>query len=363
MWAATPLRCCSPRQDWRPRRWARRWWRCAARPIPCKAAAFFAPASAGLALSTEDTLALIKNAEVALGAAKRRGGDCARVYETSLEADVPQDAVALEADLRQAIEKNEIGVYYQPIMRLASTSQAGGAVAGFEALLRWHHPERGLISPGDFIAHSEETGLIVALGRFALEQAANDLSHWQRYFPLTPPLFVSVNLSRRQLRDSGFEDLFVQVLKASKIAPGSLTLEITESAVGSDGELADMLGRLRAAGAGLSMDDFGTGASTLSRVRSLPFDTIKIDKSFLARHAGSDLANDSAVVVSSVVALAHELGRAVVVEGVESQGDAQWLNSLGCEFGQGYYFSPPLAPAAALAFIAKHYDVAAAANN
>ena len=152
-----------------------------------------------------------------------------------------QDAVALEADLRQAIEKNEIGVYYQPIMRLASNSQAGGAVAGFEALLRWHHPERGLISPGDFIAHSEETGLIVALGRFALEQAANDLSHWQRYFPLTPPLFVSVNLSRRQLRDSGFEELFVQVLKASKIAPGSLTLEITESAVGSDAELAGML--------------------------------------------------------------------------------------------------------------------------
>ena len=111
------------------------------------------------------------------------------------------------------------------------------------------------------------------------------------------------------------------------------------------------------------MDDFGTGASTLSRFRSLPFDTIKIDKSFLARHAGSDLANDSAVVLSSIVGMAHELGRAVVVEGVESEGDAAWLNSLGCDFGQGYYFSLPLSPAEALAFIARHYDIAAAASS
>jgi diguanylate cyclase (GGDEF)-like protein len=318
----------------------------------------FAPASAGLARSTVDALALIKNAEVALGAAKRRGGDCARVYDTGLEADVPADAVALEADLRRALEKGEISVFYQPIVRLRD-----GAIAGFEALLRWQHPERGPIAPSDFIAHSEETGLIVALGCFALERAADDLAHWQRYFPITPPLFASVNLSRRQLRDSGFEELFGRVLKTSQIAPGSLTLEITESAVGSDTELAGMLGRLKLAGAGLSMDDFGTGASTLSRFRSLPFDTIKIDKSFLARHAGSDLANDSAVVLSSIVSMAHELGRAVVVEGVESEGDAAWLNSLGCEFGQGYYFSLPLSPAEALAFIARHYDIAAAASS
>ena len=325
---------------------------------PYEARSIFAPASAGIARGTADPLALIKNAEVALGAAKRRGGDCARVYEAALEADVPQDAVALEADLRRALEKGEIAVFYQPIMRLKD-----GVVAGFEALLRWQHPERGMIAPADFIAHSEETGLIVALGRFALEQAASDLAHWQRYFPVTPPLFVSVNLSRRQLRDKGFEELFGQVLKDSQIAPGSLTLEITESAVGSDAELSGMLTRLRAAGAGLSMDDFGTGASSLSRFRSLPFDTIKIDKSFLARHAGSDLSNDSAVVLSSIVGMTHDLGRAVVVEGVESEGDATWLNSLGCAFGQGYYFSLPLSPAEALAFIARHYDIAAAASS
>jgi diguanylate cyclase (GGDEF)-like protein/PAS domain S-box-containing protein len=317
----------------------------------------YAPASAGIAPAAEDPLVLIANAELALGAAKRQGGACARIYDPALKADAPQDAVALEADLRRALERGEIAVFYQPIMHLE-----GRALAGFEALLRWHHPERGLIEPGDFIAHSEESGLIVALGRFALEQAAGDLSHWQHYFPLQPPLFVSVNLSRRQLQGGGFEELFGQVLKQSQVAPGTLKLEITESAVGSGAELGGMLGRLKAMGAGLAIDDFGTGASTLSRVRNLPFDTIKMDKSFLARHAGSALGNDSAVILSSVVAMAHELGRSVVVEGVESESDAAWLNSLGCAFGQGYYFSLPLAPAEALAFIARHYDVAAASS-
>ncbi len=314
----------------------------------------FAPGSAGIA-PAGDPLAMIANAELALMAAKKRGGDCAQVYEPAMEA--PPDAVALEADLRQALDRGEIAVFYQPIMRLSNRS-----VAGFEALLRWKHPERGLVEPANFIAHSEETGLIVALGRFALERAAGDLSHWQRYFPVTPPLFVSVNLSRRQLRDSGFEQLFARVVQSSQILAGTLKLEITESAVGGDIELSAMLARLKSAGAGLAIDDFGTGASTLSRFRTLPFDTIKIDRSFLARHAGSALGNDSAVILTSIVGMAHDLGRAVVVEGVESEEDAAWLNSLGCEFGQGYYFSPPLAPAEALSFIARHYDTKAAAS-
>jgi len=324
-------------------------------PHPYEGRNIFAPGSAGIALAGDDPLAMIANAELALMAAKKRGGDCAQVYESAMEA--PPDAVALEADLRQALDRGEIAVFYQPIMRLSNRS-----VSGFEALLRWKHPERGLIEPADFIAHSEETGLIVALGRFALEQSAGDLSHWQRYFPVTPPLFVSVNLSRRQLRDSGFEQLFGRVTQSSQIMAGSLKLEITESAVGGDIELPAMLARLKSAGAGLAIDDFGTGASTLSRFRTLPFDTIKIDRSFLARHAGSALGNDSAVILTSIAGMAHDLGRSVVVEGVESEEDAAWLNSLGCEFGQGYYFSTPLAPAEALAFIARHYDMKAAAS-
>jgi diguanylate cyclase (GGDEF)-like protein len=317
----------------------------------------FVTASAGIAPMGDDALAMIANAELALMAAKKHGGDCAQVYQHAMQADAPPDAVALEADLRHALERGDIAVFYQPIMRLSNRS-----VAGFEALLRWNHPERGLIEPGDFIAHSEETGLIVALGKFALEQAAGELSHWQRYFPVTPPLFVSVNLSRRQLRDDGFEQLFASVTSGTQIIAGSLKLEITESAVGGDSELSAMLSRLKSAGAGLAIDDFGTGASTLSRVRTLPFDTIKIDRSFLARHAGSEMGNDTAVILSSIVGMAHDLGRAVVVEGLESEDDAAWLNSLGCEFGQGFYFSQPLAAAEALAFIARHYDMKAAAS-
>jgi diguanylate cyclase (GGDEF)-like protein len=320
-------------------------------PHPIDGRNIFAPVSAGIA---SGGAALMRQAERALGAAKRQGGACAKVYYEGLEADAPGDSVALEADLRHALDEGQIDIFYQPIMRLADRS-----VAGFEALLRWHHPEKGVIAPDDFIPHSEESGLIVTLGRFALERAANDLSHWQRYFPVTPALFVSVNLSRRQLRDRDFEALLARVLAASQIAPLSLKLEVTESAIGTDEELSQMLSRIRAAGAGLSIDDFGTGSSTLSQFRSLPFDTVKIDKSFLARLPGG--AKDSEVVLSSIIALAHDLRRAVVVEGVENAEDAQLLEKLGCEYGQGYYFSAPLTTAEALAFIARHYDVDAAA--
>lgn len=320
----------------------------------------FAPVSVGLArgADSDDPLALIKNAELALIAAKRQGGGAALVYDSGLDESAPGDAVKLESELRQALAQEQLEIHYQPIMRLAD-----GSVAGFEALLRWRHPGRGLISPNDFIAHSEETGLIVELGRFALERAAADLSGWQRYFPLRPPLFVSVNLSRRQVRDASFEGLLKTILAGSAIAPGTLHLEITESAVAADPRLVPMLERLRAAGAGLSIDDFGTGTSALSQLRSLPFDTVKVDKSFLARHGGTDIDTDGEVVLASIVALAHDLKRAVVVEGVESQRDSEWLASLNCEFGQGYYFSSPLMHDDALEFIARHYNAAAAQEN
>ena len=267
----------------------------------------------------------------------------------------PGDSVALESELRHALSAQQLDVFYQPIVRLTDRS-----VAGFEALLRWHHPARGLISPADFIAHSEETGLIVELGRFALERAATDLAHWQRYFPIRPPLFVSVNFSRRQLRDAGFEALLKTILGGSGIAPGTLNLEITESIIASDVKVPELMARIRAAGAGLSIDDFGTGASTLSELRNLPVDTVKIDKSFLARHGGTDIDADGEVVLAGIVSMAHELKRAVVAEGVESEADAQFLAKIGCEFGQGYYFSPPLDGAAALDYIARHYNMTAA---
>jgi len=317
----------------------------------------FALCSVGLVQGSqsEDPLALIKNAELALMAAKRQGGACARVYAVELETMAPGDSLALEIELRHALAAGQLDVFYQPIVRLTDRS-----VAGFEALLRWHHPARGLISPADFIAHSEESGLIVALGRFALERAATDLAQWQRAFPLKPPLFVSVNFSRRQLRDADFETLLQTILAGSGIAPGTLNLEITESTIASDRQLPQLMARIRAMGAGLSIDDFGTGVSTLSELRNLPVDTVKIDQSFLARHGGANIDADGEAMLTGIVSLAHELKRAVVAEGVESEADAQFLARIGCELGQGYYFSAPLDGAAALDYIARHYNMTAA---
>ena len=224
-------------------------------------------------------------------------------------------------------------MFYQPIVRLAD-----GTVAGFEALLRWRHPEKGLIAPVDFIAHSEETGLIVTLGAFALERAAQELAQWQRFFPLKPPLFVNVNVSRRQLRDPSFEPFARKLLQTSGIIPGTLKLEVTESTVAANQNAQPRSSACRALGAGLAIDDFGTGQSSLSQLRDIPFDTVKVDQSFLARHGGTDSETESGVVLESIVTLAHDLKRDVVVEGVESEDDVQWLKDIGCEFAQGLLF-------------------------
>ncbi|MBV9991017.1 MAG: GGDEF and EAL domain-containing protein [Alphaproteobacteria bacterium] len=318
----------------------------------------FAAVSCGVTVGHDarDAADLVRNAELALSQAKQDGGGCARVYARAMGAQPQGDAVALEAELRQAIENGELEVFYQPIVRLAD-----GAVAGFEALLRWRHPERGLIAPSEFIAHSEATGLIVTLGRFALESAAHDLVQWQRFFPLDPPLFVSVNVSQRQLRDAGFETFLKQLMEICPVAAGTLKLEVTESAAVAGSQSA--LRRIRALGASLAIDDFGTGQSSLSRFKDLPFDTVKIDRSFLSRHGGTHSESDSAVVLGSIVTLAHDLKREVVVEGVENEDDARHVAGLGCEYAQGFFYSPPLPLADALNYIARHYNPSTAAKS
>jgi len=318
----------------------------------------FAPVSVGVTVGHDarDAADLVRNAELALAQAKQDGGGCARVYARTMNAHPPEDPVALEAELRGAIEHGQLDVFYQPIVRLSD-----GAVAGFEALLRWQHPEKGLVSPSDFIAHSEETGLIAGLGQFVLERAAHDLAQWQRFFPLNPPLFASVNVSPRQLRDAAFENFLRRLIETCALPPGTLKLEITESAAASN--IQPVLKRIRALGLGLSIDDFGTGQSNLSRLKDLPFDTVKIDQSFLSRHGGTHSESDSAVVLSSIVTLAHDLKRAVVVEGVENEEHARHLRDLGCEYAQGFYFSPPMPLADALNYIARHYDTSGASGN
>lgn len=317
----------------------------------------FALASAGAVsgYDAEDPFELLKNAELALLQAKRQGGACSRLYSRDLEAFAPGDAVALEADLRSALKLEQFDVYYQPIVHLPEES-----VIGFEALLRWRHPERGLLLPDEFIRHAEETGLIVPLGRFALERAVRDLTEWQRYFPLDPALSVSVNVSRRQFRDVHFISLVQDALREGDLAPGTLRLEITESAVAAGGEDAKaILSDLKGLGAGLAIDDFGTGLSTLGQLKDIPFDALKIDKSFLTPPKAG--AKDGSIILGSMVALARELGRGVIIEGVETEEDVAAVKATGCEFAQGFYYSVPLSASDALNFIAHHYGMSNAA--
>jgi diguanylate cyclase (GGDEF)-like protein/PAS domain S-box-containing protein len=309
----------------------------------------FASASVGLASGRDakDAQEIASNAERALAQAKQKGGGHASLYVPGGEP-APDDAVALETDLRHALDADEFDVFYQPIINLDD-----GSVAGFEALLRWRHPVRGMIAPGKFIAHCEETGLIIAIGRFVLGRAASDLSRWQKYFPLEPALFASVNLSRRQMLDSGLKIFLADQLHRLSLVPGSLKVEVTESAAGAQSGSAATLAELQTLGIGLAIDDFGTGLSALSELKDLPFDTIKIDRSFL--QAKADENRDATVIIAAIVKLARDLGRLVVVEGVESEADALWLREHGCHFAQGFFFSEPLTADETLKFVAQHY--------
>ncbi|MDE2462740.1 MAG: GGDEF and EAL domain-containing protein, partial [Alphaproteobacteria bacterium] len=308
----------------------------------------FAPASIGVARGADcaEPIDLISNAELALRLAKRAGGGCARVYSPDMDGSVPADAVRLEAELRRALEDGQIDLFYQPILHLPTRT-----VAGFEALMRWHHPERGMIWPSDFVAHCEESGLIVTLGRFAIERAVEDLARWQRQFPVEPALFVSVNVSRRQLLDDRLAQVVATALSRHQLAAGSLCLEITESAIAAVAADTPVLAELKQAGAVLAIDDFGTGLSNLSQLSSLPVDALKIDRSFLTRGAAG---KDADVILASIIRMATELNRYVVVEGVEQDEEVDRLSQMGCRLAQGFLFSSAMPAAEVQNFVALH---------
>jgi len=276
---------------------------------------------------------VLKDAELAMYHAKRGGGDRIEVFKPAMRAR-KTDRLTLESDLRRAIEREEIAILYQPIVRLEDR-----AVAGFEALARWNHPKLGRMSPAEFIDIAEETGLIVELGLFVLERTARQLSAWQRTLRAHRPLFASVNVSSRQLlRHDLIQDLR-SVLTRSVVARGTLKLELTESVVMENPEhAAQMLQRIRELGAGLALDDFGTGFSSLSYLQRFPFDTIKIDQSFVRTTA----KGTRPVILRSIVSLAHDLGMDVVAEGAETESDAVELSQLGCEYAQGFIFGAPM---------------------
>jgi diguanylate cyclase (GGDEF)-like protein/PAS domain S-box-containing protein len=310
-------------------------------PITFNDREIFLTASIGLALSdtqTHRTEELVKDAELAMYHAKRIGGDRIEVFKPAMRAR-KTDRLTLESELRRALEREEITILYQPIVRLEDRT-----VAGFEALARWDHPKMGRMSPSEFINIAEEIGLIVDLGLFMLERTARQLSAWQRSIRRREPLFASVNVSSQQLlRQDLIHDLRT-VLSRSALARGTLKLELTESLVMENPEhAAQLLNRIRELGAGLALDDFGTGHSSLAYLQRFPFDTIKIDKSFVR------MTNKGTrpVILRSIISLAHDLGMDVVAEGAETDSDAIELYQLGCEFAQGFVFGEPMSVEAA----------------
>jgi diguanylate cyclase (GGDEF)-like protein/PAS domain S-box-containing protein len=314
-------------------------------PITFNDREIFLTASLGLALPEHQTTRpdeVLKDAELAMYHAKRLGGDRMELFKPAMRSR-KTDRLTLESDLRRAIEREEIKVLYQPIVRLEDR-----AIAGFEALARWEHPKLGRMSPVEFISIAEEIGLIVDLVLFVLDRTAKQLAIWQQANRGQEPLFACVNVSSRQLlRHDLLQDLR-GVLGRTPLARGTLKLEITESLVMENPEhAAQMLTRIKELGGGLSLDDFGTGHSSLAYLQRFPFDTIKIDQSFVRTTA----RGTRPVILRSIISLAHDLGMDVVAEGAETDSDAVELYHLGCEFAQGYAFGEPMTPEAATALL------------
>jgi diguanylate cyclase (GGDEF)-like protein/PAS domain S-box-containing protein len=296
--------------------------------------------------SAED---MVKDAELAMHQAKRFGGDRIEPFRPAFRT-VGSDRLQFESDLRRAVERKEFALAYQPIVRLEDNS-----IAGFEALLRWDHPRRGMIPPADFIPVAESCGLIVPLGLFAMQKAAEDLAGWQKQIG-DVPLSVSVNLSSRHLIRRDLVSDVRSVIARANLKPRCFRLELTESLVMDNPEQAvHVLNKLKHLGVGLSLDDFGTGYSSLSYLTRFPFDTIKIDKSFV-----DDTTPKRSVLLRSMVNMAHELGLSVVAEGISDQSDALELRQMGCEYVQSFMFGPPVADDMVLRMLKEQYPLAQA---
>ncbi|MDT4952212.1 MAG: hypothetical protein QOJ02_350 [Acidobacteriota bacterium] len=311
----------------------------------------FTTVSIGIAISSKDykqTEDILRDADTAMYRAKALGKARYEVFDKGMH-DQATKLLQVETDLRRALEREEFFVFYQPIMSLET-----GELRGFEALVRWRHPLRGFISPDDFIPVAEETGMIIQIGEYVLREACRQMQKWQVVLPSDPPLFISVNLSVKQFSQPDLVEKVAAILKETKLNAKHLKLEITESAVMENVEDAtELLTRLRDLGLRISMDDFGTGYSSLSHLRRFPIDTLKIDRSFVTQMSEDD---ENAEIVRTIIGLAQNLGMDVVAEGVETPNQIETLKSLGCEYGQGYFFSKPLDFQRAEQFICDTYS-------
>jgi diguanylate cyclase (GGDEF)-like protein len=289
---------------------------------------------------------MLRDADTAMYRAKALGKGRSEIFETSMR-DAAETRLQIESDLRQAIERQEFYLQYQPIVTLA-----GGRLCGFEALLRWQHPTQGLISPDEFVSIAEETGLIVSIGRWVLHEACRQMRAWDHEFPGCDSLTINVNLSVRQCLHPDLFDDVRGVLRDTGLSAERLKLEITESLMleGTD-HVVNVLNSLRALGVQLGLDDFGMGYSGLSYLQRFPFQTIKIDRSFVR-----DMQETSNVeIVRAIVSLASGLEMNVTAEGVETSEQAATLAELACQTGQGYYFHRPLSSQQARAVLRDHH--------
>jgi diguanylate cyclase (GGDEF)-like protein/PAS domain S-box-containing protein len=297
---------------------------------------------------------LVRNADMAMYRAKADGKSRVRVYEPAMH-DAALARLDLEAELRRALHHGQLVLHYQPTVRLAD-----GELCGFEALLRWDHPERGLLPPAEFVPVAEETGLIVEMGRWVLREACAQVRTWQGAHPEVA-MAVAVNVSPRQLLDPRLAEDVTTVLQATGLPAGSLTIEITESGILADrGGSVARLRELQALGVRVALDDFGTGYSSLSRLRELPIDLLKIDKGFIDGVAEN---TESTGLVHAILRMAETLALETIAEGVEEQAQADELRRLGAEYVQGYLFSRPLSPEQAEAYITERGDRGAVASS
>ena len=297
----------------------------------------FTTASIGIALSStgyDQVENLLRDADTAMYRAKAAGKARHVMFDSTMHARAVA-ILQLENDLRRAIERQEFRNYYQPIVLLET-----GAVIGFEALLRWQHPDRGLVLPAEFIPVTEETGLIVPIGRWALREACRQMHAWQARFPSTPPLYISVNITSQQLSQPELLQEINQILRETGLDSRSLNLEITETVIMENiKSVISMLTLLRDLKVRACMDDFGTGYSSLNYLNRLPLDGLKIDLSFVSG-TGVDLQNPD--VVRTIMTLSRDLGKFVIAEGIETVEQLAQLRTLECKYGQGYLFSKPL---------------------
>lgn len=306
----------------------------------------FITASIGIALSTpgyEHAEDVLRDADTAMYRAKSLGRARYEVFDKGMEANAP-DLAEIETDLWSALERNELTLDYQPIVSLRT-----GRIAGFEALLRWLHPSRGMVSPLEFISVAEETGLIIPIGQWVLNQACRQTREWQKRYPQKPPLQISVNLSPKQFMQRDLIDQISLALDSGGLSPSSLKVEITEGMVMQNVESTmQMLGQLQALGIAISLDDFGTGYSSLSYLHRFPISTLKIDQSFVSSMSNNQ---ESLEIVRTILGLARNLKMEVIAEGVETLEQAVELRAMNCEYGQGFYFSKALNANSAVDFL------------